>query len=204
MNTLGSFNTARAAARRFSTALAACAGLGISMAACATTQPFNPAGLQADDLTRVSGICRDVMGLSPSEPLSGGYWMGSDNLDFWSSHYRGCVTALSGSVVKIADADATRVAESDCHARGLAGPDLSLCVLQEANRRASGPAAAVTVPAAAAPPAPSPFLSASAREERQREELACAALGLDPAGGAFSGCVKDLRTTFFALEHPIT
>ena len=202
MNTPRIFDTARAAVRRIAPALVGCAALGASMVACATTQAFNPSGLAAADLARVTDICQNVMGLSPSEPLAGGYWKGADNLDFWSNHYRGCVTSLSESAHGIATAAATQVAEAACRARGLTGgPDLSLCVLQETDRHTAA-AAALTV--ANAPAAASPFLSASNGEVRRREQLACAALGLDPAGGAFQGCVGDLKRTFFALENPIT
>jgi hypothetical protein len=37
----------------------------------------------------------------------------------------------------------------------------------------------------------------------RREQVACAALGLEPTDGAFKSCVKGLSDTFYAIDHPI-
>jgi hypothetical protein len=191
-------------------ASSAMAVLGIS--ACAAATPaFNPDGLQDAQLSRVALVCQSVMGLSPSERLIGGNWLGDSRLDYWTSHYRGCVTSLSDSVHSVSDIQAKQQADRNCRAKGYAdgSPDLALCVLQSA-RQGVGSHSAQLTPASQAPSAetlPSASGSlfyASPHETRQREELACAALGLEPTGGAFTACVNDLQNTFHAIDSPIS
>jgi hypothetical protein len=79
-------------------ALAACIVPGAGIAAQGGTALFNPSNLNPSQLERVSRVCETVLGLSRREPLEGGYRMGSDRLDYWTSHYRGCIVSLSDSV----------------------------------------------------------------------------------------------------------
>jgi hypothetical protein len=192
------------------TATTAIAVLGIS--ACAAASPaFNPDELQEAQLSRVAEVCQTVMGLSPSERLVGGQWLGDSRLDYWTSRYRGCVTSLSDSVQVVGDMQAKQQADLACRAKGYAEgtPDLALCVLQAARQSQSVQSATPRGAGAqggstALPTAGGSLFYASAHERRQREELACAAVGIEPTGDAFKACVNDLQKTFHAIDTPIT
>jgi hypothetical protein len=186
---------------------AACAAVVASAGACAVTPSvFNPDSLADAQLTRVANVCQTVMGLSPKERLIGGEWRsGGERLDYWTSHYRGCVTSLSDSVVRISEVQANWQADSDCRARGYASgsSDLALCVQSSKGRpratQIANPATTLPLPVASGS-----FFYARAAESRKREENACAAIGLLPGGADFSSCVKSLNDTFFAMDNPIT
>jgi hypothetical protein len=190
-------------------ASAAIAVLSVSACAAATTA-FNPDGLQQAQLSQVAQVCQSVMGLSPAERLVGGEWLGDSRLDYWTSRYRGCVTSLSDSVRNVGDLQAKQQADRTCRAKGYAdgSPDLALCVLQSA-RQAQGDGGVPQTAASQHSSQPLPTASgslfyASAGERRQREELACAAVGIEPTGAAFKACVNDLQRTFHAIDTPIT
>jgi hypothetical protein len=192
-------------------ATVACCGIALSsLAACATEATYNPDNLPAGQYARVAGVCQNVMGLSPDEHLDGGYWMGNDRLDYWSSHYRGCIVSLSDSLQNAMDNDVTQQADADCRAKGYApgSPDLALCVLNSVNARANPApakqaAVALTPVSEKLPTASGSFIYASPHENARRQQVACAALGFEPSHGAFKSCVKGLSDTFYALDHPI-
>jgi hypothetical protein len=182
-----------------------CALAGASMVGCAT-----PAANDAQEpTTAVAGICQNVLGLSPTERLTGGNWLGTDKLDYWTSHYRGCLVSLSDSLQGAQDTTVVQQAAERCRAKGLlpGSPDLALCVLQSANEHpdpAPAPAPAAASATAGTPTAPpGSFYFASNNEIARREQVACAALGLSPAQAEFKGCVQQLRSTFYAIDHPI-
>jgi len=187
-----------------------CAMAGLNITSCVAGQPYNPDGLGADQFSRVSQICQTVMGLSPDEPLSSGTWLGNDRLDYDTSHYRGCVLSLSDSLQSVVDAQVTQRADENCRARGLkpGSADLALCVLRSVNSHPdSAPTQASEVTAtpisSLVTPAKRSFFTVSPHETARREQAACAALGLSPAEGAFKGCVRQLDSTFYAIDHPI-
>jgi hypothetical protein len=189
---------------------AASAALAVlSISACAAASPaFNPGGLQEAQLSRVADVCQNVMGLSPSERLVGGEWLGAPRLDYWTSRYRGCVTSLSDSVRSAGELQAKQQADRLCRAKGYAdgSPDLAVCVLQTAQQQPpeSALSAASQHSSEPVPSASGSLFYASAHERRQREELACAAVGLEPTSGAFTACVSDLQKTFHAIDTPIS
>jgi hypothetical protein len=182
----------------------------LSISACAAATPaFNPDALKEPQLSRVAQVCQNVMGLSPSERLIGGNWLGDSHLDYWTNRYLGCVTSLSDSVQSFSDTQAKQQADRACRAKGYAdgSPDLALCVLQSA-RQAQAAQSAQQAPvsqqgAEALPTASGSLFYASAHERRRREELACAAMGIEPTGDAFKACVNDLQNTFHAIDTPI-
>jgi hypothetical protein len=184
----------------------------LSVSACAAATPlFNPDGLQGGQLSRVEQVCQSVMGLSPTERLSGGDWLGDQRLDFWTSHYRGCVTSLSDSVQNVSGDQTTQQADHDCRAKGYADgtPDLALCVLQVSRQAPGAPnpqqaPASQSQSAESLPTASGSFFYASPHETRRREEVACAAVGIEPTHDAFKACVDDLQNTFHAIDTPIT
>jgi hypothetical protein len=188
---------------------AACALAGASAVGCATT-PYNPNNLRDAELARIAGICQNVMGLSPSERPTGGNWLGNDRLDYWTSHYRGCIVSLSDSLTHARDTTAGQQAEEECRAKGLlrGSPELALCVLQTAGKRPAPTAAPETTASAALLrqqfAATGSYYRASARETARREQVACAALGISPTDeNAFVSCVKSLSNTFYSIDHPI-
>jgi hypothetical protein len=182
----------------------------LGFAACAAATPaFNPDALQETQLSQVAQVCQNVMGLSPSERLIGGYWQGDSRLDYWTSRYRGCVTSLSDSVQNADDSQVKQQADRACRAKGYAegSPDLALCVLQTARQNQVPENAQQTLVsqqgAEPLPTATGSLFYASAHERRRREEQACAAVGIEPTGDAFKACVNDLQRTFHAIDTPI-
>jgi hypothetical protein len=186
-----------------------CAMAGASMVGCATPPAYNPDQLGAGALARVAGICQNVMGLSPTERPTGGNWLGNDKLDYWTSHYRGCVLSLSDSLQNVRDTEVVRQAEERCRAKGLlsGSPDLALCVLQTANAHPepneSQSASAGQTPVSQNLTAAGSYYFASPHETARREQVACAALGLSPADAQFKSCVQQLSATFYSIDHPI-
>jgi hypothetical protein len=190
---------------RLMLSVVSCALAGASMVGCATPA----ADVPQSSGTGVAAICQNVLGLSPKERLTGGTWLGNDKLDFWTSHYRGCIVSLSDSLQSARDTTVVQQAQDRCSAKGLAAgsPDLALCVLKSANEH---PEPVASSEAQASPaglsdssvPAGS-FYFASPHEIARREQVACAALGLSPAQADFKGCVQQLSSTFYAIDHPI-
>jgi hypothetical protein len=175
----------RAAAGR-RTALAAACGLAwASLAGCASAAAHDPARPSADGPTGVGGVCETVMGLHPGE-----------------AHYDGCVASLSASQESLERGRALERARAGCLGQGLAadGPALAECALRpgEAAAPAAGPARAAVARTVAA----GSYFYASPREVFRREQSSCARLGLDPADGAFAGCVAGLASALFAADHP--
>jgi hypothetical protein len=188
----------------------ACTTILASTAACASIpSEFNPDSLGGAQFSRVDTICQTVMGLSPKERLTGGDWRGEgERLDYMTSHYRGCVTSLSDSALDISGSQASTQADADCRSRGYANgsPDLALCVLENKDRlrSAPGPDSIAANNTVALPVASGSFFYARPGETHRREEIACAALGLEPSGNGFGACVKSLDDIFFAIDNPIT
>jgi hypothetical protein len=184
--------------------------VSVGSVACASAGSYNPDNLSADQGGHIAQICQVVMGLKPSEPPISALHPGTPHLDPDVSHYQGCIASLSDSVQSVNDAHAARQADTDCRARGLqdGSSELAVCVLQSANANASHPP---VMPASSAPvrleseiaTSVKSFNYASAHETVRREQLACASLGLEPPGGDFARCVRNLHTTFFAIDNPL-
>ncbi len=196
--------------RHASSIVVPCVVVCMGTVACASTAPFDPDQLGTGQADRVAAICQNVMGLDPAEPQTWGIHTGVPNLDNWTSHYRGCVFSLSNSLASVNSERAASQAAQACRAKGLepGSPDLAVCILQSAEA-APIPAAASAAAAGSEPPnygltpASGSFYRASHRELSQREALACAELGLEPASGPFASCVRNLKATFFAIDNPV-
>jgi hypothetical protein len=189
---------------------ATCAMACASIVACATYSNYNPDHLSEAQYTKVAGICQNVIGLSPSEPRTGGYWRGNDELGHFTSHYRGCIVSLSDSLQLVDSSLVMQHAENDCRAKGFrtGSPDLALCVLQTAQSHPEPTPVQASAAAATAVseklPATESYFRASPRETVRHEQMACAALGLDPDKEAFGRCVKSLDDTFYDIDNPIS
>jgi hypothetical protein len=185
----------------------------MGVAACATAAPYgvdNPDQLDTAQLSQVSSICQNVLGLRPSERLSAGTWPGDVHLAPVTSHYRGCITSLSDSLRQASAAAGAQRANADCRARGLASgsPALALCMLHAEQRPQAAPSATHSADAGsqssqARPVAVGSFFYASGNETVRREQRACASLGFEPPYGQFASCVHNLQATFFAIDNPI-
>jgi len=180
---------------------------GAGLVGCASAAPYNPDCLGEGDFALVEGICQNVMGLSPKERPTGGNWLGNDHLNYWTSHYNGCVLSLSDSLRAVQDTQGIQQADEACRAKGLrpGTPDLALCVLQTANSHSapSSSNATTTMRISANLTASGSFYSAPPHATVSREALACAALGLSPARSPFEACIKNLDDTLYTIDHPI-
>jgi hypothetical protein len=200
---------ASAVGKRLMPATASCVMLGASMTACAAVPTYNPDHLQAAQFERVSDICQNVMGLRPNEPLKGGDWLGQPRIDYDTSHYRVCIISLSDAMQNAVDTAVTQQADADCRAKGLApnSSDLALCVLKDANDR---PASSDAMSSAAQasrvqmPQAASSYHAASPHEKVYREQVSCAALGLEPSQSSFHSCVTNFNQALYAIDNPMT
>ena len=189
--------------------LAASLLIATSTAAAAAT-PYNPHGLPAPQLAHIDTICRETMGLSPREAPSGVWGAAQDpHLDPGENHYQGCVASLSDAQRNIDETREGLRADADCRARGLAdsSPGLAVCVLGAQRAKASHIEAAenaVNAPTAAVKAShwPGSFLTASPRESKRRERLACAQLALEPMYPAFQACVAHMDDVFFRIDNP--
>jgi hypothetical protein len=180
--------------------------LGSSLTACTTVPTYNPVHLQAVQFDRVSSICQTVMGLNPNETLRAGGQFRGPTFDNGTSHYRMCVLSLSESLHDSVDAQLTESTDAACAAKGLAtgSSDLALCVLS--NRPASGGSTQNSSAAESGDALPQALISyyrASAHDQGQREGLACASLGLDPAQNGFTNCVKRISQALRSIDNPI-
>jgi hypothetical protein len=197
--------TDRSVSKRLLLTAATCAILCSTLTVRAA-ESYNPDRLGPDQLARVSGICETVMGLNPAEPLESGYWIGNARLDSATSHYRGCVLALSDSLQRISEMRIAREADNNCRAQGFesGSADLALCTLT--NRRLKSDAAqsldSIRTATKRSPTVGS-FFYTSPRELNLREESACASLGLESGNGSFDNCVKSLKDTFYTIDHPV-
>jgi hypothetical protein len=187
---------------------ATCAMACASIVGCATHTSYNPDHLSEAQYTKVAGICQNVMGLSPSEPRTGGNWRGNDELGYFTSRYRGCIVSLSDSLQLVDGSLVMQHAEKDCRAKGFrtGSPDLALCVLQTAQSHPEPTPVEESAAAAMAVsenlPTAGSYYRASPRETVRREQMACAALDLDPGNEAFDRCVKSLDDTLYDIDNP--
>jgi hypothetical protein len=171
--------------------LAAGAIAGLTLAAPgaggALAGPYNPESLPADQIGQVGEICRSIMGLGPDERA-----------------FSDCAASLSRSAAKLDRSSDLRRAREDCLVKGLRPGDPALARCEVAATSDTG------APRRASPMAGQPhdgaplrsYANVSWQEAHQRQRMACAALGYDPARGGFSNCVANLQATMFRARHP--
>jgi hypothetical protein len=150
--------------------------LGRALAAFTAAASFagSPA-LSASMSDTVAGVCTRVVGLSPGE-----------------KHFVACVQSLSHSLQGLHRVEDATQARQACLARGYAprSPGLAECELAAlpGMTSAPGPAGQTSVPGGS-----QSYFTVSKRTAYERDQLACARLGFEPAAGAFDDCVADLR-----------
>lgn len=128
------------------------------------------------------------------------------------AEFDGCVSDLSDVMAqRVQYAMAVRSYKA-CAAAGHARntPDFSRCVLDQKKQAvmqgASLSDAVLRMNVADIAPADSSaqsYYSAGFDMRRQREEYACAQLGLEPGSGSFLTCVNKLDTDLFNIAHPL-
>jgi hypothetical protein len=131
-----------------------------------------------------AALCADVVGLSPGE-----------------KHYAACVASLTESQRSLEDGAAMGRARRDCLARGYQPDTPALAECEVAARPTRWDDAAQ--PQSPGPGREQSYFAASRRDNAQREAMACAGLGLDPAGSAFGDCVADLRGALARASDPM-
>ena len=133
--------------------------------------------------TQAGELCRSVLGIDPA-----------------FRRYQDCAVSLAQSAARLDQAHALQAARNACLAKGAsAGPGgLPECELKMAS--AVRPVVSERPAAAAEAPVKS-YAYASWREIRQREQLACARLGLEPIQQDFADCVASLDVALSASEH---
>lgn len=156
----------------------------------ASAEPYNPGGLDHNQLSEVGDVCQSVLRVRPGE-----------------EHYVSCVESLSGAVRNLGQGQSLSRARDMCLQRGLAPdtPELAECTLRTSQAVGdAGPRYQQRHVWGAEPPgATKSYFSASPQEVYRREQLSCAHLGLDPASGGFNSCVADLQASLFAADNPM-
>ncbi len=188
---------------RLSAVAAASMIAATSIAGCASAAPYNPSGLGGGQLSQASDICQGVMGLSPSDPPRPVYGA-ADNPDLTDgeNYYQGCVASLSAATSRGDFSRAQVQADADCRAKGYreGSPDLAECVLDRQRTEAVPDASyAAFTPT---PRSGRSYYDAGPSERHRMVEQACARLGLNPVGGAFDNCVKEMKDTFYSIDNP--
>jgi hypothetical protein len=119
------------------------------------------------------------------------------------AEYDACGESLADAYRREVDAQKVSLAHADCKKQGHApgSPALARCVLNESRgaKLTPNPAPVADDPRVAQVS----FFSMDRRTQAQREELACAQLGIDPASGQFRECVLELKEAIFAIQNPL-
>jgi hypothetical protein len=159
---------------------------GIAASAAAGPYPYNPDRLDQAQLGQIGRACEAVVGVQPPE-----------------SRYFACVGSLSDSARNVGRGRALHQAQNDCLRKGLRpGPDLDVCVVQSAREGGASPPELAMSRPMEEPGRSKTYPYASQREVHRREELSCARLGLDPAGGGFASCVGGLDSALDQADNP--
>ncbi len=130
------------------------------------------------------GICERIMGLAPGE-----------------KHYAACVESLSDTQSGVRRGAGFADARRECLARGLPAGSSALAGCELDMGRSAQPAA-VAVDAPIFPGSARSYFLVSRAVAARRDERACAALGLEPAGTPFADCVARLRGALSRASEP--
>ena len=125
-----------------------------------------------DQSGRARQICKVVIQVQPGE-----------------EQFDGCVSSLMDSLRNVGRNHALQLAHDDCLAKelGVGSSDFAECVSRTAE----------------AEPAQSSrsYFTASPEVVLERERMACAQLGFEPATRAFASCFGDLSSTLRYIDH---
>jgi hypothetical protein len=157
------------------------AALALSVVGAAT-----PAAANGDN--EIGWICTNIVRVRPGE-----------------AHYEACAQSLSDTLSHADSRAAFTEARSACLQRGYAPatPTLAVCSLDAADTSSATNADLPPDRTVAPPGGTRSYFAVSPGTAFRREQLACAELGLDPTGGAFSGCAADLHAALAAADNPM-
>jgi hypothetical protein len=162
-------------APRFALCLSAAAGLALASPMAATAR--------TDSGDRAGQICASVVGLAPGE-----------------KHFAACEESLADSLHNLREGEGYAVARRGCLERGYRPNTAGLAQCELAATPASdpqGPAYDAPVPGGSRS-----YFMVSRDVAFQRDQLACAKLGFDPAQNAFADCASDLRAALARASEP--
>ncbi len=156
--------------------------LSIAAASLALASPM-AASARTDGAGRADRICADVVGLAPGE-----------------KHFAACEQSLADSLHKLRQGEGFASARRGCMDRGYRPNTAGLAQCELA-------ATPTGVPQGPAYNAPVPggsrsYFVVSREVAFQRDELACAKLGFDPAQNAVADCASDLRAARARASGP--
>ncbi|HTX49300.1 MAG TPA: hypothetical protein VME40_07920 [Caulobacteraceae bacterium] len=142
----------------------------------------------AGDDGEVGSICAGVLRLPQGE-----------------RHYAACIQSLSNSLRSADSRSALSEARAACLRRGAASgtPALAECTLDAADTRPAADADPAPMRNIAPPGGTRSYFAIPPSTAFRRDQLACAELGLDPAGAAFSACAIDLKAALVAADNPM-
>jgi hypothetical protein len=168
--------------------------LSAGVASCATDPHYNPDGLAAADVARLSTICQQVMGFRPSASLRDNLWPGSPDPASSTNDYRGCMASLSRSLQDMKATAAVSQASANCRAAGRenGASDSGACVVPAFElKQGSGRAQMADVVIGAGSFVP---------DRVARERQACTDIGAPEGQAAFATCVRRLADVSRARE----
>jgi hypothetical protein len=158
--------------------LALCLSVAAASLALAT-----PVSARTDGGDRAGHICANVVGLAPGE-----------------KHFAACEQSLADSLHNLREGEGYAVARRGCLERGYRPNTAGLAQCELAATPASdpqGPAYDAPVPGGSRS-----YFMVSRDVAFQRDQLACAKLGFDPAQNAFADCASDLRAALARASEP--
>jgi len=165
-------------------------GLGVA-AACLRGAAPTGASAQPGPDGEVGRICVSVVGVPVGE-----------------KHYLACVESLSQSLRGLRGGEDRGLARRSCLAQGYLPdtPGLAECEFATGSADTTrGPSTSRGPEYPAVIPGGSKSYFAVSRETAfQREQLACAKLGFDPAQSPFADCAADLRDALHRASNPAT
>jgi hypothetical protein len=156
--------------------------LSAAAASVALASPLS-ASARTDGGDRAAQICASVVGLAPGE-----------------KHFAACEQSLSDSLHNLRQGEGYASARRGCLDRGYRPNTAGLAECELATTPANdpqGPAYEAPVPGGSRS-----YFLVSRDVAFQRDQLACAKLGFDPAQNAFADCASDLRAALARASEP--
>jgi hypothetical protein len=165
----------------------------LSAACVSPSEIYNPDHLKTAQAKKIGQICEDVMGLRSTDELVKNESPRDPDPAANTNDYRGCVAALSDSVLESAAAHTEAGADRKCRAKGLQSDtsELADCVLQGVAETPES-ARLESVKLDVTPFKASEALDPATSETARREQQACAQVGLEPGGTRYANCIHRL------------
>lgn len=118
-----------------------------------------------------------------------------------------CIESLSASTRALGHWRAKQIARRSCLGNGVKPGTYALSACELSPTRAASASAvdsaAISINSVTLRTPAKSYYKASSDEISQREQMACARLGYDPIGDAFSSCVASLDLALWNAKHPL-